>query len=380
MSQQPIAILGAGLAGLVLGRALAMAGRRAVLYQRGPQASRFAYGITLYPATYQPLLNTLDVDYATFRRRVAVDSERGGIGHVIADAASSSNASTSLRASRKKLEEFLREGLDIRWDHQVTGAEVSAEGVKIAFEEQEPLTVRRVIDASGIHSKLRYSLSKEKDPSVLPYVVLNGKRRVPLAQYNNMYAQHFGNATTLEHQLGNGTILSMSIAEYKNDTINLSYTYSRSARNDDELYKPARAMAGAEDIPDAFYAELKGLGELKEPFASMFDATTAKDDRVLHWLMRTTNVSLPELQRLAEAGVCLIGDASHGHPIVGGEGANAAINEGLDLAEWIANKGEDNLAGFLASQHASQEAAVRHSEKTLADLHSTHGKYGTSSL
>lgn len=40
-----------------------------------------------------------------------------------------------------------------------------------------------------------------------------------------------------------------------------------------------------------------------------------------------------EVQRLAKHGAVLIGDAVHATPIPGGEGANMAIRDGIDLAQ-----------------------------------------------
>ncbi|THX58020.1 hypothetical protein D6D08_09126 [Aureobasidium pullulans] len=54
--------------------------------------------------------------------------------------------------------------------------------------------------------------------------------------------------------------------------------------------------------------------------------------------MRTSNVDLPQLYQLASNGIFLMGDSAHSQAILGGEGANIAISDGLTLAEAIAAK------------------------------------------
>jgi 2-polyprenyl-6-methoxyphenol hydroxylase-like FAD-dependent oxidoreductase len=78
MSPQPLTIIGAGLAGVTLGRALLERGIPVVLYDRATSAPRHGYGISLHASTYRPLLNMLKMDEQTFRQNVAVDAAVGG--------------------------------------------------------------------------------------------------------------------------------------------------------------------------------------------------------------------------------------------------------------------------------------------------------------
>lgn len=150
----------------------------------------------------------------------------------------------------------------------------------------------------------------------------------------------------------------------------MSYTYSRPAReNNDPLHRPDRLIPGATDIPEKFYEELGALKDLEPPFKAIFDPEEVRDDRVLHWLMRTLTPDPGEAQRLAEHDVILIGDAVHAVPILGGEGANIAIRDGIDLAQHIATHGLEGFEAFSASKFEQWRKSVEDSKKTIENMH-----------
>jgi 2-polyprenyl-6-methoxyphenol hydroxylase-like FAD-dependent oxidoreductase len=117
MPQKPISVVGAGIAGLPLARALRKYGIAATIYERKLSSHQHQYGITLHPWAYRPLLMALDIDEHTFRSRVAVD----GIGRIDRSKLLNTNGLTedSLRTHRGKFEDLLREGLDVRWESGV---------------------------------------------------------------------------------------------------------------------------------------------------------------------------------------------------------------------------------------------------------------------
>jgi 2-polyprenyl-6-methoxyphenol hydroxylase-like FAD-dependent oxidoreductase len=66
--------------------------------------------------------------------------------------------------------------------------------------------------------------------------------------------------------------------------------------------------------------------------------------------MRTGLVNLQDLQALAQKGIFFIGDAIHAEPILGGEGANAAIVDGFELADCIASSGVAGISTWYEKQ------------------------------
>lgn len=172
-------------------------------------------------------------------------------------------------------------------------------------------------------------------------------------------------------QTHNGDILlGISVDDISGSQVSLSYTYSRPAKeSNDPLHKPDRPIPGATDIPEAFYEELELLQNLDPPFRAIFDVEEVRGDRVLHWLMRTLMPDPSEAQRLARHNVVLIGDAVHATPILGGEGANMAIRDGIDLAQHIATHGINDFEGFSNSKFEVWKESVNNSKRTIENMH-----------
>lgn len=86
--------------------------------------------------------------------------------------------------------------------------------------------------------------------------------------------------------------------------------------------------------------------------------------------MRTIMASPADIDGLTDRGVLLIGDAVHAMPILGGEGANTAIKDGVDLAEHIALHESRGIKSFSATRYDAWRKAVEESETGLAEMHS----------
>lgn len=342
MHRQPVTILGAGISGLTLGRALKQKGIPAILFEKAASAPRHSYGITLYSWAYKALIKVLEVDDKTFQRRVAVDASQGRLGRVYPESympvhrgpVRERTDSIAFRAHRGELESWLREGLDIKWEHDLRNVETSSGGVKLAFGGGQSLEARLVIGADGVHSKIRSGLSSISQPEIHPFVVFNGRRKIDLKHFQTVYAPFFGNANVIEMRTDK-VLLQISINDYTDHSVSVSYTYSRAARTNDPLHKPDRALAAAARTPEEFYAELQTLRNLNPLFAEVFSAEKVRQDGVLHWLMRSLEMSEKEIYSLEKQGIVLIGDAAHATPILGGEGANTAIYDGIAAANAI---------------------------------------------
>ncbi|KAK6221942.1 hypothetical protein LQW54_001162 [Pestalotiopsis sp. IQ-011] len=374
--QAQITIIGAGLSGLALGLGLQSKGIAPVLYERASSQTRHNYGITLYPATYRPLLPLVDMDEASFRRSLAVDASQGGAGRLPGD-------EDGFRCHRGELERLMRRSLQIWWNKRLQEIQTpqpgsGSRGVTAVFEGGHRHQTACLIGCDGPHSRTRLSLLDTK-PEVLPYVVFNGRRRMPLDEYRgSSIRQAMGDRVLMRARAGDVS-LEVSVNDFKASAgdaqeakAEVSYVYSRPARADDALLNADRTATGAREVPEAFYEELGALlrgAELEAPFAEMFDVDRVRQDRVLHWLMRTVTPDAEAAARLAERGVLLIGDAAHAAPIVGGQGAQVAIQDGLELAEYIASNGVDDLGPFAASRYEVWKKSVEDSKKRIADLH-----------
>lgn len=380
MPQPPIVILGAGIAGLTLGRCLRQKGISSVIYDRASAGSRHSYGITLDPWAYKPLLGILDIDELSFRKQVAVDSpKQEGVGHV---SANDSGNSTAFRANRSKMESLLSEGQTIRRERFLSAAVLDDNGsVELQFENGSKVRRSIIVDALGVHSRLRQSLLPDIGLEVNPYAVYSGKRYVKADAFKSAYARVFGNGNVLvrDPTSNREPRLEIGVNDYLPDgKVSVSYVYSRAAKNDSEakdpLHNPERPMSGATDIPEEFYKELNEFiadNEVGQPFTECFDVDRIRTERLLHWLMRTILVPKQDLFRLLQNGIVMIGDSAHAVPILGGGGANMAILDAIGLADTLAEHGGEAraLSDFYEDRWQGWFHAVEESKKRLVGMH-----------
>lgn len=353
-----------------MGRCLLKHGIPAVLYERMPSPSRHSYGITLHASSYRPLLKVLNIDESTFRRRVSVDGAIGGRGEISPKSLvhPADIDSASFRAHREKLESLLREGLDIKWNHTIGMVEEGTSGMALSIGEQK-INSSCTIGVDGPHSTTRKSLSPNTPLKVLPFVAFNGKRHIERTLFDSAYAPSMRSSNIIQLKRDD-VLMQVHVNEQQADTVTVSWIYSRPARgSSDPLHKPNRSVSEATEIPDEFFEEIEAIQGLEEPFKDVFNVEKLRKERVLHWLMRTVLVSLQELQALGRRGVFLMGDAVRADPILGGEGANVAITDGLELADCIARKGPEGIAVWYDAKYPSWEAGIRSSEKAVFEMH-----------
>lgn len=363
-------IAGAGIAGLTLGRCLKKNNIPYLLIERFGSSPRSSYGITLHPWAYRPLLAALQMDESTFRKMLSVDANRGGNGAISGDSMSTSINTTpgTFRCHRGRLERLLSEGQDIRWAHTIKDIETSPEKIMIKILHEAPIESKILIGADGVHSQVRKLLAPNIPLKVLPYVVFNGNRTMAPGEYRLTIAPQMQGYTIIQSR-SDDVVLQISVNEFSAQAVDIGYTYSRPARQNDPLHRPDRTIPGATDIPEAFYVELGDLKGLGQAFAEIFNAGRVRKDKVLHWLMRNTLGSKQDIQDLADRGALLIGDAVHAMPILGGEGGNTAMKDGVDLAECIAIHGSQGIMNYSAERYEMWKYRVEQSEYRLAEMH-----------
>ena len=274
----------------------------------------------------------------------------------------------TFRCHRGRLEKWLQQEQDIQWEKSLEDIEATTQKIILHLKDSETVETEVLIGTDGVHSLIRRSLAPDIKLQVLPFVVFNGKRRMTIPDYERLVAPAMQKRTVIQSR-HKKVVLEISINEFSAKHVDLSYTYSRPVHEDDQLHKPDRPIPGATDIPEEFYLELNQLETLPAPFNIIFDSAKIRRDRVLHWLMRTTLGTPEQIKYLANRGVLLIGDAIHATPILGGEGANLAMKDGVDLAEHIVRHGTKSLLDFSGDRYQAWQRGVEESEKRIAEMH-----------
>ncbi|KAG7007409.1 hypothetical protein G7Y79_00010g029100 [Physcia stellaris] len=291
MSAHSITIVGAGLAGLTLGRCLRRHGINAVILEKASSSPRYNYGITLHPWAYRPLLKLLQKDEFAFREKVAIDATLlDGTGRLSDDALAQGIdvGPESFRCHRGRLEKWLQEELDIQWEATLEDVEATPQNILLHLKGNETRETAILIGTDGVHSQVRKSLAPNIKLQVLPFVVFKVKRRMTMPEYEDVLGSVMKNRTVIQ-SLHQDILLEISINDISLKHVDISYTYSRPVRPEDPLHRPDRPNSGATEIPEEFYTELDQLEALPKPFEIIFDASKVRRDRVLHWLMRTTS-------------------------------------------------------------------------------------------
>jgi len=375
MTLHTIHIVGAGISGLTLAKCLQQKGVKAIVFDKNPSAARHNYGISLQPWACQALLKVLGIDVSTFCRRVAVDALNGGHGQVHSEMSSgvagSKQGPPALRTHRGRLESLLRESLEVKWGYALQDISTKGPEHTLHFKDEEEIQSRFLVDASGVHSQIRKSVSPKSELNILPYVVFRGTRHLDEQEFKKTYSRYFKDGNIAQTKEGD-VVLQITINDFKEDSkgVNISYIYSRPSRSNDYLHRPGRELGESTKISDLFYEEVSKLEGLEQPFKEASNGEKMKRDRVLHWLMRDILLPLDEVIALAKKGIMLLGDSAHALPILGGEGANVAIMDAVKLAEYFKSEDSELIEEFYRQSYTGWESKVKEGEQRLAEMHS----------
>jgi len=404
---EEVHIIGAGIAGLALARILKHRGIPFRIFERRGEQAAYRYGVTLHPEAYLPFVRASGIEEQVFHRAV-LSKPLPLLRQGEATAKASMPLGKTIRARRDLLEQFLLPSTTVTRGSLRAFASIEDKGhngLKLQLEQSShdpfstcPTEVSScfTVAAEGEHSSLRVKFAPNSKLNVLPYVAYHGRRSVSDEVFQKLYALHFTEqSNTITHHL-HATRLQI---EYIHPTSGskdwtIRYTYSRPAKEttDDPLYLPNRSPSEAKQIPKALIFELDSLiknNNLPEPFAHAFDSAQIHAEydlqqagqnprtSVLNWLMRTVELQDRDLEDLAQRNVLLVGNAAHAEPILGGNGANAALVDAVELAEAIVRfgAGGDVVRGFYEGAKRRWREGVEESVRSIAAMHSESGSH-----
>lgn len=339
---------------------------------------RHSYGLTLLrQSTWRDISNLLEDDtesiLATKGENIQVTNQR----------TQRHDHDAEIRVHRARLEKALAEHLDIKWGNGFKDIQIHKDGptrrIQIKFNDESSEMADIVIATDGIHSTIRKKLLPHVEADVLPFVVFRGKRKLSAREWLDLEPYMNAKQEAAAWISGEGQRLEVKLDEWKSeDEASVSYTYSRPAQRNgpDALHKPERNNDSAKQIPDELFDEIAALTDIPAPFIPIYDIQKVRKDRLLHWLMRTLAIPDEQLTELAiSSGVLLIGEAARATPILGGSGANYAIQDGKELADFIADvvrAGGHDLGVKLSDFYNTpywKSRAIEQSEGILIDLH-----------
>jgi 2-polyprenyl-6-methoxyphenol hydroxylase-like FAD-dependent oxidoreductase len=321
-----VAIVGAGPAGLTLGRLLQMRGFTVQIFERDPSPMSRPQGgsLDLRPSLGQQAINAtgLDTAFRNFARSEAkefkfIDSQ----GNVIPGAAAETHEDAGPEIDRGDLRKLLLNSIrpgTILWGHAVQGVHSHGNGQwRVEFDKQVPIVADLVVGADGMGSKVRNRLTSAQ-PSYTGHTMIATNIRKDLWRNSEISAL-----------LGEGSAMfagfnrTIFVQRCAHDLILLYYS----------LIVPETWPASQGFSLDATDSVLKAVMEQYIDWSPGVLAMLMQVDGKFHrWPL---SVMPPDYRWDTHSGLTMVGDASHGMPPFTGKGVNLAMFDALELADAL---------------------------------------------
>lgn len=362
----PIAIIGAGLGGLVLARVLQVHGIAATVYEAEASAGSRSQGgmLDIHEHNGQLALKAAGL-FEGFRgiireggQATRVVDLHGGILLDEPDNGSGGRPEVQRGDLRRLLLDSLPQGM-VQWGRKLAAVRVGDGRHELTFSDGATVTTHLVVGADGAWSKVRALLSDAK-PAYVGTTYIE-------TYLHDVDARHSASANLV----GQGALLALApgkgIVAHR-EAGGVVHTYV-------VLSKP-KEWLNTLDFSDKYAATARVAREFEgwaKPLRALItDSDTELVPRVIH--------ALPAGSRWQRVpGATLIGDAAHLAP-PDGEGANFAMLDGAELAKALASRGADieaalteyEAAMFSRSAKAAVDAAHVHA-LCFQDENAPHG-------
>jgi len=351
----PVAVVGAGLGGLVLARVLHVNGVPVTVYEAEASAAARTQGglLDVHPWNGQPALEAAGLT-GKFRGLVLPGRESYRVldraGTVLLDRPDDGTGERP-EVPRGELRQMLLDSLPggiVRWGHKVTGVQSLGQGRhEVGFADGGTVLTSLLIGADGAWSRVRPALSDATPryigfTSVETFLLDADTRHRATAQVvgaGSLFALAPGKGL-LAHRERGGTL----------------HAYAQLRKPQDWL--AGTAAADGASVSARVAAEFDGWAP--ELTALITDSDTAPVVRPLY--------TLPAGHRWDRVpGVTLIGDAAHLAP-PNGEGANLAMLDGAQLGQAIAAHPDDIEVALADYEQAMFPRAAEAGDEDTYDL------------
>ncbi|KAF7919444.1 uncharacterized protein EAE98_009284 [Botrytis deweyae] len=370
--RSPVRILGSGLSALTLARSLYKKKIPFKIFTKDSRpeenSNRHDYSILLPVWIVKELRKLLNIDEKRFRDRLLVPSTRPFPQRT---------TNTKVRVHRGMLERLLRSRFkdEIEWNCEIKVG--SSGSPRLIFPPHvDALEGNITFDCMGVHSPLQCPGSYSQ---ISPIVVFRGTVILSKTLWDHKFRDWFpGNTAQIQKKFDRTNLdLIINHTDAQSGEVSLTYIYSRPRLDslvdtEDELWKPTRPTyeAASPVLIEKFLNEIKTFrlkNDLPGPYNEIFNPETMKENRILHWLLRTYQVDQPELIKLwtGDEKIMKLGDAIITMPIVETTGAELAISDGLNAADQIERYGGARLHCWFIESWEWKLTAFRESNRRI---------------